>query len=767
MKIRMKKYAAILLAILMMTQVLPALAGNQAQYTFLSETVEGSDEGFRPALTISGQKDGTYLLTGQSFSLTLPDEYTDVTWKSSDDTVATVTEKGIVEAKGQGTVTITVTDNLDPSISASITLDVINPDVSYIVTYEVKYPSDATAVIVSATEKKQPRDTTFTEKTTPVVGSKAVRHVLWTGDYDVENYTMTGWKNTSTGEVFAQGQKVKLSGDTTYTAVFEKKQATRKQQGLKVNYYNKKEDGTEYYIGKGEWAGRSTTAWLETVDGTVYATFPLTDSKDGSTMRTEVSGSGVNYSVNPWYFAKTILGLGNVTELTDEILAQYKESYKSTIGFRLKEVKGVSADDLTAYVKANYDSSIDSYSDYVFELGEVITLPYGNKSNGYYFEPVQAGGKTADAEVRVLVDNKVYYICQGELTEQGMDTVLKSPWPAKDNGPYGGKNPDEQNVFGEKVNGKYVFTSPVDPDGVYIKKAASVRKVLDKVGMTGENEENWDVVWFKIGQTRRGFLIEGFLVQKEAAKKQIIIVANGDKQKLTYDGGEHKITYTFESEDKAFKASKVKLVGEEPTRVDCGITLGSMTSSDFKYEDADYEPLFIVNNGSVWIMPAALTVTADDKTKDSAENDPVFTASFNGLKGEDTGDDISVKFVREEEDSDMPGEYEIMPVGEKTQGNYKITFKPGTLTITGEAPVYSVKIKSTLDGVTEFTMNTQVTLTAVVQGFDEEYTLQWWVSTDGTEESMQEIPGATGKTYTYQLNEQTITWKWRVVVSQK
>ncbi len=759
MKTRMRKITAVLLGILLILQTVPGFALGAGSAT-ISEIVVGSDEGFRPALTIDNQKDGNYLLAGQQLTLMLPDEYTDVEWTTSDESVATVNDNGTVTGVGQGKVTITVTDQIDPQISASITLEIINPNVTYTVTYEVKYPSDAAKIVVSATEIKSPKDLTITEKTTPVVGSNPVRHMLWTGNFDVENYRMTGWKQSGTDNVYAQGQKVKLTGDTKYVAVFEKKAVARKQQSLTVNYNNIKEDGSEYYAGKGTWAGRGSTAYLETIDGAVYATFPLTDSKDGAGKSTEEKGSGLNFSVNPWYFAEKVMGLGKVKEITDEILAAYKEHYKSVIGFRLSEVKGVSEDVLTAYVKENYESGISSYQDHVFELGEVVTLPYGKDSKCYYFEPVTAGGKSPVAEVRVRVDGKGYYICQGELTELGMNTILKQPWPAANNGPYGGGSQDEQNLFGEPVNGKYAFTTSADPNGEYIAKTADVRTVLNKVGLGGENENNWEVVWFKLGQTRRGFLIEGTLVPKADAR-QMVIIASGSKTKLTYDGKEHEIEYTYESDDKDFDASKVKMVGDEPSRTDCGITLGSLTASNFKYEEKNVEAIFIVQNGSVWIGPAKLTITADNQEREATEADPEFTVHFDGLVNGETGEGLKYHVIRESEGSNAPGEYAIMVMGEATQGNYKISYRPGTLTIVGDETPRTVRVISSLDGVSEVYSGTEVTLTAIPEGFDGiEYTVQWsYVTPDG---ETHIISGANELTYTFRITSENAHYVYHV-----
>lgn len=65
-------------------------------------------------------------LRGQVWPWNVTD--TSVTWTSSDETTATVDEKGVVSGLSQGVVTITATSNLDPTKSASCTLEIVRMD---------------------------------------------------------------------------------------------------------------------------------------------------------------------------------------------------------------------------------------------------------------------------------------------------------------------------------------------------------------------------------------------------------------------------------------------------------------------------------------------------------------------------------------------------------------------------------------------------------------------------------------------------------------
>ena len=86
-----------------------------------------------------------------------------------------------------------------------------------------------------------------------------------------------------------------------------------------------------------------------------------------------------------------------------------------------------------------------------------------------------------------------------------------------------------------------------------------------------------------------------------------------------------------------------------------------------------------INEGTFEIKPAEVTVTADSFTKKQGEADPTFTAKVTGLVN---GDDESViTYTLSREAGENPGTYAITPAGEATQGNYKVIFVPGTLTI--------------------------------------------------------------------------------------
>ena len=80
------------------------------------------------------------------------------------------------------------------------------------------------------------------------------------------------------------------------------------------------------------------------------------------------------------------------------------------------------------------------------------------------------------------------------------------------------------------------------------------------------------------------------------------------------------------------------------------------------------------------ITPKSVTVTAEDKTKVFGETDPELTAKVAGTLGNDT-----VEYTLSRAAGEDVGKYEITVKGDKLQGNYKVTYVAGTLTITSQS----------------------------------------------------------------------------------
>jgi hypothetical protein len=87
---------------------------------------------------------------------------------------------------------------------------------------------------------------------------------------------------------------------------------------------------------------------------------------------------------------------------------------------------------------------------------------------------------------------------------------------------------------------------------------------------------------------------------------------------------------------------------------------------------------------SINVQKAALTITADDKTKAFRAPNPLLTASYSGFVNDDAPDslDAPVILTTPATNASSPGSYPITASG-AADTNYAITFIPATLTITG------------------------------------------------------------------------------------
>ena len=126
MKKNMRKFSALLLMVLMLSQIAFACAAEAD--TYISEnTITIGTEGFRDPLTIENASQGKHLLVGQTLSLSVPEEYHDgVDWSSNNREVATVDQDGLVTALAPGNVTIRVSDKVNPANSDSVLLEVVD-----------------------------------------------------------------------------------------------------------------------------------------------------------------------------------------------------------------------------------------------------------------------------------------------------------------------------------------------------------------------------------------------------------------------------------------------------------------------------------------------------------------------------------------------------------------------------------------------------------------------------------------------------------------
>ena len=97
-----------------------------------------------------------------------------------------------------------------------------------------------------------------------------------------------------------------------------------------------------------------------------------------------------------------------------------------------------------------------------------------------------------------------------------------------------------------------------------------------------------------------------------------------------------------------------------------------------KAENKNYKDVTV--DYTLKVTRKAVTVTADNKSKVFGEKDPELTAKVEGTLGKDT-----VEYTLSRKAGEDVGTYPITASGKAEQGNYKVTYVAGTLTITSQS----------------------------------------------------------------------------------
>ena len=187
------------------------------------------------------------------------------------------------------------------------------------------------------------------------------------------------------------------------------------------------------------------------------------------------------------------------------------------------------------------------------------------------------------------------------------------------------------------------------------------------------------------------------------AKKHTITVngtVTGDQVAYSYDGGK-----TWVTDLKEYK----------------NVTKGS-AAIQVKVTNTNYTPSETILNGTVTITPFPLVVKADDKSKVFGEKDPKLTATeTSGVEGKTKPDEQEITYNLSRTVGENVGGYPITATGEEAQGNYTVTYVPGTLTITaGSRPEDRQLSVTSYNGVYDAQKHT-ITVNNVLDGDVVEY----------------------------------------------
>jgi len=181
--------------------------------------------------------------------------------------------------------------------------------------------------------------------------------------------------------------------------------------------------------------------------------------------------------------------------------------------------------------------------------------------------------------------------------------------------------------------------------------------------------------------------VDGTLKVTQSTKA---IVITSSTNSWTYDGNNHKdevytltfdgVAVTADSTGKVFTLPTGDTITITPTSAGVkNVADNASNNNTYTYvlENANYYSNVTANYGTLTIGQKAVTVTANNASKKYGDADPAtFTATVAGTFGND-----SVQYSVSRAAGENAGTYAITPSGEAIQGNYAVTYVPGTFTI--------------------------------------------------------------------------------------
>ncbi|MBO4628101.1 MAG: choice-of-anchor A family protein [Lachnospiraceae bacterium] len=303
-----------------------------------------------------------------------------------------------------------------------------------------------------------------------------------------------------------------------------------------------------------------------------------------------------------------------------------------------------------------------------------VTITYEKKDEDGYYYPVAGPKDAGEYRVTVTIDETDNYnggsaettftidkaensatIDENELIE----TVKRGGHTVE----LGGKvqNPDGEVSY--SIISEDDLGCTIDPDTGKFTSGETTGTVQVRVSVAGD--ENHEPAEFTI------------YVQVNPKSTVALQVEDLDK---TYDGKAVEPVITGIPEDETANVTYIKINedGTETNLTEAPKDAGKYQVIAEFAETKDYEACTVTKDFT--IAQKDVTVTAKDAGKEYGAEEPGYGADVEGLVEGESEDLISYTFSREE--GEDVGEYELVPTGEQSQGNYNVTFEPAKFTIT-------------------------------------------------------------------------------------
>ena len=429
------------------------------------------------------------------------------------------------------------------------------------------------------------------------------------------------------------------------------------------------------------------------------------------------------------------------SEAWNQIFNNYKSSVEQQLGVTITKDDVVSITLRPAKISRNNGTNPDKHLDCNVDVnckGVSIVHYYlldkssnpnsteyvhqGSKSyiNGNKTDPETVTGKSFPT-TKTGTDGATYTF-SGWYTDQELTQPATFPYTVNSN----------VNFYAKYVAGRQV---------VYNLNGGSFS---DGSALTEKHNEGENVV-VKSEPTRKGYKFTGWTVEGldgvssidsgarfRMPNNNVTITANWEEQKIedfveltpkdvekVYDGEAHAAGVATATDKNGYQLKiEYSVDGENWTENPADITATNVSDSKtIKVRVSNEEKYtgYIEKTEKLAITRRPVTVTANSYQKTYGKEDPTFTATVEGTLGTD-----KVTYNISREDGEAAGKsYALTPSGEKEQGNYKVTYKPGTLTIVAAQRTTELSVTS-YNGVYDAKKHT-ITVNGIVDGDKVEY----------------------------------------------
>ncbi len=299
------------------------------------------------------------------------------------------------------------------------------------------------------------------------------------------------------------------------------------------------------------------------------------------------------------------------------------------------------------------------------------------------------------------------------------------------------------------------------------KKYAHISRLGEIQDVDGYYEAKQDIITAgkqKIGGSG------GFIVPKEAQHNdknetdsfhRDYTITLSDKVEELYE----QPLYNFlKMDDKYYRLQATKIYARPVEEVVEKNQFGTLKMNEHPYQadEYDFSNLVLEHNGKKYVY------------RENADNLPDQYVSF--YTTQMTKDKISVpnshKLNKDEEwyineDGWLDGANWGLPNDiDVYHRDYEATFYEGNIEA-AEEPEGDVTVTSSLEGVEKVFTGTEITLTAIVTGYENGYDLQWKYEDPAVPGELHEIPGETNDTYTFNLDSTNCQYIYYAIVTAK